>query len=434
MPKLEDTAEIRSTGIFGNAYDDHDLETLNTPYANQSVGAEADFNNMEPSTIVSPIPITRVHSIHPKAHIIRDPKLRYMFANPPRFCGSRISRKKFYKVVKALYGLHQTLELRLKGDILPVQVYVDGIIFGLTKKSLCDEFEQIMHNRFQMSSMGELTFFLGLQVKQKEDGIFISQDKYVGEILKKFSFSSIRTASTPMETNKALTKDEYGEDVDIHLYKSMIRSLMYLTSSRPDIMFSVCACSIFQWNMHVPAWTGNPQQEVVNFLVKGVGDEAVHKELGDRMERAATTASSFEADAPETSPSRIMSSPSFSPQHTPDEGTSWIQEDIEMQEKISDDNEVVLEEEEPTELVEDQVSTVAANLVYIRKSTQKMKDKEKAIMQESEPLNKLKKRVQVQMSMDEELAKKVFKEEQAKAMAEQEQERINFEAALELQK
>ncbi|GKF72551.1 hypothetical protein Tco_0208665 [Tanacetum coccineum] len=66
--------EIRSTGIFGNAYDDHDLETLNTPYADQSVGAEADFNNMEPSTVFSPIPTTRVHSIHPKAQIIGDPK------------------------------------------------------------------------------------------------------------------------------------------------------------------------------------------------------------------------------------------------------------------------------------------------------------------------------------------------------------------------
>ncbi|GJT31786.1 hypothetical protein Tco_0922205 [Tanacetum coccineum] len=94
--------------------------------------------------------------------------------------------------------------------------------------------------------MGELTFFLGLQVNQKEDGIFISQDKYVGEILKKFGFSSIRTASTPMETNKALTKDEDCEYVDVHLYRSMIGSLMYLTSSRPDIMFLVCACSRFQ--------------------------------------------------------------------------------------------------------------------------------------------------------------------------------------------
>ncbi|GJT72396.1 putative ribonuclease H-like domain-containing protein [Tanacetum coccineum] len=130
------------------------------------------------------------------------------------------------------------------------EVYViqplDDIIFGSTKKSLYTDFEHIMHKRFQMSSMGELTFFLGIQVKQKEDGIFISQDKYVGEILKKFGFSSIRTASTPMDTNKALTKDEDGEDVDIHLYRSMIGSLTYVTSSRPDIMFSVCACSRFQ--------------------------------------------------------------------------------------------------------------------------------------------------------------------------------------------
>ncbi|GJT73666.1 putative ribonuclease H-like domain-containing protein [Tanacetum coccineum] len=95
----------------------------------------------------------------------------------------------------------------------------DDIIFGSTKKSLCIDFEQIMHKRFQMSSMGELTFFLGLQVKQKEDGIFISQDKYVGEILKKFGFSNVRTASTPMLINKVLTKDEDGEDVDVHLYR-----------------------------------------------------------------------------------------------------------------------------------------------------------------------------------------------------------------------
>nr|GFB26245.1 hypothetical protein [Tanacetum cinerariifolium] len=96
---------------------------------------------------------------------------------------------------------------RLKGDILLVQVYVDDIVFGSTKKSLCDEFKQIMHTRFQMSSMGELTFFLSLQVKQKEDGIFINQDKYVGEILKKLGFFNIRSASTPMETHKPLTKD-----------------------------------------------------------------------------------------------------------------------------------------------------------------------------------------------------------------------------------
>ncbi|GJR89534.1 putative ribonuclease H-like domain-containing protein [Tanacetum coccineum] len=140
---------------------------------------------------------------------------------------------------------------REKGDIMLVQVYVDDIIFGSTKKSLCTEFEKMMHKKFQMSSMGELTFFLGLQVKQKEDGIFISQDKYVTEILKKFSFTDVKTASTPMETQKLLLKDEDGEEVDVHLYRSMIGSLMYLTSSRPDIIFAVCACARYQVNPKV---------------------------------------------------------------------------------------------------------------------------------------------------------------------------------------
>ncbi|GJT12417.1 putative ribonuclease H-like domain-containing protein [Tanacetum coccineum] len=152
--------------------------------------------------------------------------------------------KKVYKVVKALYGLHQapkawyaTLSTFLlkngyrrgaidktlfikkdKKDIMLVQVYVDDIIFGSTKKSWCDEFEVLMKSKFQMSSMGELTFFLGLQVKQNEEGIFISQDKYVAEILKKFDFESVKTASTPIETQKPLVKDEEAADVDVHLY------------------------------------------------------------------------------------------------------------------------------------------------------------------------------------------------------------------------
>ncbi|GJZ63395.1 uncharacterized mitochondrial protein-like protein [Tanacetum coccineum] len=103
----------------------------------------------------------------------------------------------------------------------------------------------------QMSSMGELTFFLGLQVKQKKDGIFISQDKYVAEILKKFGYTEVKTASTPMETQKPLLKDEDGEEVDVHMYRLMIGSLMYLTSSRPDILFAVCACARYQVNPKV---------------------------------------------------------------------------------------------------------------------------------------------------------------------------------------
>ncbi|KAI3685563.1 hypothetical protein L6452_34811 [Arctium lappa] len=94
-----------------------------------------------------------------------------------------------------------------------------------------------------MSSMGELTFFLGLQVKQQKDGIFISQSKYVKYILDKYGLTDSKPASTPMETHKQITADLEGEDVDVHLYRSMIGSLMYLTTSRPDIMFPVCVYS-----------------------------------------------------------------------------------------------------------------------------------------------------------------------------------------------
>ncbi|GKB19710.1 putative ribonuclease H-like domain-containing protein [Tanacetum coccineum] len=127
-------------------------------------------------------------------------------------------------------------------------VYTDGsesaFLYGKIEEEVY--FEKLMHKKFQMSSMGELTFFLGLQVTQKDDGIFISQDKYVDEILKKFGFLTMKIASTPMETSKPLMKDENAKDVDVHLYRSMIGSLMYLTSSRPDIMFVVCACARFQ--------------------------------------------------------------------------------------------------------------------------------------------------------------------------------------------
>nr|GFA86143.1 retrovirus-related Pol polyprotein from transposon TNT 1-94 [Tanacetum cinerariifolium] len=112
-------------------------------------------------------------------------------------------------------------------------------------KELCTEFERPMKDKFQMSSMGEVTFFLGLQVKQKEDEIFISQDKYVTEVLRKFNFPDVKSASTPVDTKKSLVKDADGDDVDVHLYRSMIGSLMYLTTSKPDNMYTVCVCARF---------------------------------------------------------------------------------------------------------------------------------------------------------------------------------------------
>nr|GEW70334.1 retrovirus-related Pol polyprotein from transposon TNT 1-94 [Tanacetum cinerariifolium] len=172
-----------------------------------------------------------------------------------------------YKVEKAMYGLHQaprawygtlskyllrngfqrgTIDQTLfikrhRGDFILVQVYVDDIIFGSSNPQLCRELKALIHEKFQMSAMGELNFFLGLQVLQKEDGIFFSQDKYVGDILKKFRYSDVRSSNTPMDKENPWGKDRTRKDVDLHLYISMIGSLMYLTSSRPDIMFFVCA-------------------------------------------------------------------------------------------------------------------------------------------------------------------------------------------------
>ncbi|GJT15816.1 putative ribonuclease H-like domain-containing protein [Tanacetum coccineum] len=232
----------------------------------EDVGAEADINNLDAFMPMDVKSAFLYGKIEEEVYVCQLPGFE-----DPDF------PDRVYKVEKALYGLHQaprawyetlstylldngfqkgkidkTLFIRRdKGGILLVQVYVDDIIFGSTKKSLCTEFEKMMHKKFQICSMGELTFFLGLQVKQKEDGIFISQDKYVTKILKKFGFTDVKTASTPMETQKPLLKREDGEEVDVHLYRSMIGSLMYLTSSRPDIMFAVCACARYQINLKV---------------------------------------------------------------------------------------------------------------------------------------------------------------------------------------
>nr|GEW33064.1 hypothetical protein [Tanacetum cinerariifolium] len=288
-----------------------DYEEINGGYiAFGDDDEEADMNNMDITIKVNLISTTRIHKDHPLDQVIGDfhstTQTRNMSKNleehrpfgvpdgcqnaffygkieeevyvcqPPGFEDPDFLDK-LYKVEKALYGVHQaprawyeTLSTYLldngfhrvkidktlfikrhKGDILLVQVYVDDIVFGSTKKELCIAFEKMMHEKFQMSYMRELTFFLVLQVKQKQDGLLIIQDKYVTEILKKYGFTKVKNASTPIKTQKSLLKDEDGEEVDVHMYRSMIGSLMYLTSSRPDIMFAVCAYARYQVNLKV---------------------------------------------------------------------------------------------------------------------------------------------------------------------------------------
>ncbi|GJX89527.1 putative ribonuclease H-like domain-containing protein [Tanacetum coccineum] len=277
---------------------------------------EIELGNIPQSYEVPTTPHTRIHKDHPIEHVIEEgidydevfaPWLRieairlflayasymgfmvYQMDVKSAFLYGQIEEEvyvcqppgfedldhpdKVYKVVKALYGLHQaprawcdtlatyllcngfergkidqTLFIkRHKGHILLVQIYVDDIIFGSTKKELCDEFEKLMKDKFQMSSMGELTFFLGLQVQQKKKGIFISQDKYVHEILRKFNYSDVKSASTPTDLEKPLVQDGDAAEVDEHLYRSMIGSLMYLTASMPDIIYLKGKPSLGLW-------------------------------------------------------------------------------------------------------------------------------------------------------------------------------------------
>ncbi|GJZ10797.1 putative ribonuclease H-like domain-containing protein [Tanacetum coccineum] len=272
------------TGIFDNTYDHEDI------------GADADLNNLGTTMNVSPIPTTRIDKDHPKDQIIREFNLviqtrrmtkisnehatieamqedllqfqlqkvwtlvnlsngksaigtKWVFRNKKDEKGivvrnkarlvaqgytqeeginydevfapvARIEAIRLFLAYASFMGFI-VYQMDVKSAFLygtiKEEMYVDDIIFGSTKKSLCDEFE----------------------VQQKNDGIFISQDKYVADILKKFDFATVKTASTPMEPNKALIKDEEAKVVDVRLYRSMIRSLMYLTTSRPDIMFGL---------------------------------------------------------------------------------------------------------------------------------------------------------------------------------------------------
>jgi hypothetical protein len=140
-----------------------------------------------------------------------------------------------------------TLFTRKMGkDLFICQIYFDDIIFGSTNKSFCDEFSKIMTDRFEMSMMGVLTFFLRFQIKQAKERTFISQTKYTREILKKFSMDKAKPIKTSMGTNGHLDLDLDGTSIDQKVYCSMIRSLLYLCTFRPDIMLSVCICARFQ--------------------------------------------------------------------------------------------------------------------------------------------------------------------------------------------
>ena len=137
---------------------------------------------------------------------------------------------------------------KVDNELFVCQIYVDDIIFGSTNEKFCEEFSKVMTNRFEMSMMGELKYFLGFQVKQLKEGTFLCQTKYTQDMLKKFGMEKAKHAKTPMSSNGHLDLNEEGKPVDQKLYRSMIGSLLYLCASRPDIMLSVCMCARFQAN------------------------------------------------------------------------------------------------------------------------------------------------------------------------------------------
>jgi hypothetical protein len=131
-------------------------------------------------------------------------------------------------------------------DLFVLQIYVDDIIFGLTNQDFCEEFGKMMAIEFEMSMIGELSYFLGLQIKQIKNDTFVSQGKYIKDMLKKFGMNKVKPISTTMGTNDNLDSDASGTLVDQKLYRSMIRNLLYVTAAMSDIMFSVCMCARFQ--------------------------------------------------------------------------------------------------------------------------------------------------------------------------------------------
>ncbi|GJR03970.1 retrovirus-related pol polyprotein from transposon TNT 1-94 [Tanacetum coccineum] len=179
-------------------------------------------------------------------HVFKLKKALYGLKQAPKACYDRLNA--FLIDHEYTMGLvDNTLFTKKRNShIIIVQIYVDDIIFGSTYQELCNDYSKIMHDEFKMSMMGGLNFFLGLQIKQLEDGIFFNQSKYVKEMLKKFSLEDFKPIKTTISSETKLTRDEDGEPIDDTKYCGMIDSLLYLTASRLDIMFSICLCARFQ--------------------------------------------------------------------------------------------------------------------------------------------------------------------------------------------
>ena len=285
VPRSNDQSVIGTKWVYRNKMDENGIIIINKPrLVAQGYNQKEGIDYEDTFALVARLEAIRMLLAFPchKNFILYQMDVKSVFLNgfineevyveqPPGF-GSFNFHNHVFKLKKTLYGLKQaprvwyerlskflissgfkmdkidtTLFIKLReNDILIVQIYVDDIIFGDTNVSLCEEFVKSMHSEFKMSMMGELNFFLSLQIKQLKGGTFINQAKYVRDLLKKLNLEEVKAKKTPMGSSIKLDMDEKGKSVDQTKYRGMRGSLLYLTASRPDIMYSVFLCARFQ--------------------------------------------------------------------------------------------------------------------------------------------------------------------------------------------
>ncbi|XP_052627806.1 uncharacterized protein LOC128134289 [Lactuca sativa] len=287
VPTPPDVTVIGSRWVYRNKTDDQGIICRNKARLvvkgySQQEGIDYD-ETYAPVARIEAIRIFLAYAAHKNFKVFQmDVKCAFLHGEidrevyiqqPPGFEDPKFPDHSF-KLQKAVYGLKQaprawyaTLSTFLeesgfkRGSIdqtlfrkifnkhlLIVQIYVDDIIFGSTDESLSVKFADLMKSKFEMSMIGEMTTFLGLQIKQSTDGIFINQENYVKNLLTRFSMDKSNTAKTPMAFGYKIDADLNGKPVDQKRYRGMIGSLLYLIASRPDIMFSTCVCARYQAN------------------------------------------------------------------------------------------------------------------------------------------------------------------------------------------
>ncbi|GJT37828.1 retrovirus-related pol polyprotein from transposon TNT 1-94 [Tanacetum coccineum] len=287
VPRPEGKTIIKTKWIFKNKKDESSLVIRNKArlvalgyYQQEGIDYDETF---APVARIEDIRLFLAYAAHKDFTVFQmDVKTAFLngilkkevyVGQPPGFV-SKQYLDHVYALDKALYGLKQaprawydvllkflidsgfqkgsidtTLFIKKKGKyIMLIQIYVDDIIFGSTNLKYCTKFSELMVKRFEMSMVGEMKFFLWLQINQFLNGIFINQSKYILDVLKRFEMENCDTVPTPMVEQAKLKLDLVGKPVDHIDYHSMIGLLMYLTSSRPDIMFATCMCARFQAN------------------------------------------------------------------------------------------------------------------------------------------------------------------------------------------